>query len=155
VVLRVTLNYTASNHTLSTTITTNGVPLGPVYPVKLSPSFTDFRVETFAVESYSDVGQDPMYGGSLLAHGVVDNIALTLPPGPLQNLRGFFSNGQWQVQFTSRTNWSYVLEGTSNFQSWTEILPAKNGTGGALILPDTNRSAAAFQFYRVKAQRLD
>src|SRR5439155_11928540 len=61
--MRLTMSYTASNATLATSITTNGVPIGTLNNVKLSPSFTDFRTGAFAIESYSDAGQDPRLGG--------------------------------------------------------------------------------------------
>ena len=154
VVMRITMNYTASNKTCVTTIATNGISIGTIHNVRLT-NFTDLRVDTFAIESYSDAGQNPGDGGSLLAHGVVDNLTLTFPPPPVQDLRGAFANGQWQVQFTSRTNWNYLLERTQNFQGWTEVSGLTNGTGGNLFLPDTNAVSQGFQFYRVKSQRID
>ncbi|HWX19811.1 MAG TPA: hypothetical protein VN578_07885 [Candidatus Binatia bacterium] len=150
--MRITLSYTASNQTLSTTITTNGVSIGAVHDVRLSPSFTDFRVGTFAIESYSDAGQDPRYGGSLLAHGVVDNVVLTVPPNPVKDLNGGINHGVWQVQFVSRSNWVYTLERTMDFQTWTAASGAAPGNGGGLVLEDTN-SPAARAFYRVRAER--
>ena len=79
VLIRLTMSYTASTKTLVTSATTNGVSIGNINSVRLSSSFTDFRVGAFAIESYSDAGQDPRYGGSLLAHGSVDNLLLTIP----------------------------------------------------------------------------
>src|SRR5262249_37385414 len=84
--MHVAMNYAASNRTLTTSIPTNGVSIGAVNSVQLSSAFTDFRVGAFAIESYSDNGQDPRYGGSLLATGIVDNVSITLPPPPISNL---------------------------------------------------------------------
>lgn len=152
VVLRITMSYTASNSTLVTTIATNGVSAAPINPVTLSRNFTNFRVDSFAVESYSDGGQETKSSGSLLAHGVVDNLVITMPPPPVQNLRGALVNGQWQATFLSRTNWNYMMEATQDFSAWSDVSPSANGTGGELILQDTNAASFNTRFYRVKAQ---
>ena len=155
VLMRITLKYTSIDAKLVTTITTNGVPVAPVNPVTLSPSFTDFRVDTFAVKCYSAQGPAPRFGGSLIAHGFVDNIVINVPPSPIQNLRGFFNEGQRQVTLISRPNWSYVLEWTHDFQLWNEVSPQANGSGGTITLQDKNNASLAARFYRVKAQRTD
>jgi hypothetical protein len=153
-VMRITMNYTASNQTLVTSITTNGVSIGPINSVKVNPTnFTDFRTGTFAIESYSDAGQDPRYDGSLLAHGIVDNVLITVPPPPVQNLLGYFARGHWQVDFTSRTNWSYLAQASADLQSWTPVSQEAAGTGVSLILADTNTVLPRWQFYRVRAAR--
>jgi hypothetical protein len=144
----IALSYTAGNKTLSTAMTRNGQPFGPIQDVVLSADFTDFRLDHFAISSYSDAGAD----GSLLAHGVVDNITITTPPPPILNMAGQFTNLSWQVQFLSRTNWRYTLERTIDFQSWTDLLPALDGTGSNLYFLDTTPPPAK-AFYRVRAER--
>lgn len=150
--MHVTLRYTASNQTLVTTITTNGVPFGPIHDVKLSTNFTDFRVDTFAIESYSDAGQDPQYAGSLLAHGTVDNLQVIVPPPPVQNLGIVLSNGVPQIRFMARTNWLYTLQRTADFRSWVDASPATPGVSGSWMLSDTNAPANR-ACYRVRAAR--
>ena len=110
---QITLRYTASNQTLVTTMTRNGAAFGPVKNVRLGTSFTDFHVDAVSVSSYSD--QDDLYG-SILVRGVVDNVILTTPPPPVSQIAGHFSNGEWQAQFVSRSNWVYTLERTADFQ---------------------------------------
>lgn len=154
VAMRITITYTATNQLIQTSITTNGTPIGTIKSFKLATNFTDFRVDTFAVENFSDAGQRPGDQGSLLAHGVVDNFLITIPPPPVQNFGGAFSNGQWQAQFLSRTNWNYVLERSQNLANWAETSVKTNGNGGTIFLPDTNSPPAGSQFYRVKAQHL-
>jgi len=150
--MRITMSYTASNRTLVTSITTNGTSIGVIHDASLSSSFTDFRVTAFAIESYSDAGQDPLYGGSLLAHGKVGNVLLTFPPLPVQNLSGKFTNQQWEVTFTSRANWLYTLERTVDFQFWTTVSPTTPGGGISLALVDTNPPPIR-AYYRVRAER--
>ena len=81
------MNYSASNRVLRTSATKNALPFGPLGDVVLPAGF-DFRVDSFAVSSYSDAIQAPPtnYYGSVLAHGVVDNVQLSLPPPLLTRL---------------------------------------------------------------------
>ena len=150
-VMRVAMSYTSANKTLATSITTNGSPVAAVSAVQLSGSFTDFRVASFAIESYSDAGQDPQYGGSLLAHGWIGNVQITVPDPPVKDLVGLFVSNQYRASFSSRSNWSYRLERTTDLLSWVAITAVTNGTGGTISLADTNRPAAA-GYYRVSAQ---
>ena len=68
------------------------------------------------------------------------------------NLAGALSNGIWQEQFCSQTNWLYVLERTSDFRQWTDVSPLTAGNGTNLFLQDSNPPAAN-AFYRVSASR--
>jgi hypothetical protein len=110
-------------------------------------NFTDFHLDAISISSYKDTGS----GGSILAHGVVDNILVTAP-SPIQNLTGTLSNGVWFARFLSRSNWLYTLERTADFQSWTNILPVVSGNGTTLTLPDFNPPSGK-AFYRVRANR--
>jgi hypothetical protein len=147
--MRVTMTF--SNQILLTCITTNGVGLAPCLAVPLSPTFTDFRVGCFAVESFNDAGQDPQYGGSLLAHGVVDNILISVPPPPVSALAARQINSKWQVDFVSRSNWIYQVERSTNLLGWAPLAGPVVG-GGPRSVPDTN-SASVRAFYRVNAFR--
>jgi hypothetical protein len=151
--VHVTLIYKASNQTTVVFLTTNGVPVGQLPPLVLNSDngffdSDDFAVDTFSVSSYSSAGDD---FDSVLAHGTVGNIVVTLPP-PAQNLTGAFSNSVWRVQFTDHINWLYTLERTTNFVSWTDASSTTNGNGTSLFLQDTNPPTEE-AFYRVKAER--
>jgi len=155
---RITMTYSASNQLLRSSASKNGAPFG------LPPANTlgdlslagrnDFRVDSFAVISYSDAIQTgpPSFHGSVLAHGTVDNIQITVPPQPVSNLRLFFTNSAWRAQFTSATNWIYLLEQTADLVAWTPASPATAGTGATLSLQDTNPPAVR-SFYRVRSER--
>ena len=67
----ISLAYSASDQTLRTVITRNGAPFGPIADVTLETNFTYFRVDTVAVSSYSDFGDDY---DSVLGHGSIDNL---------------------------------------------------------------------------------
>jgi hypothetical protein len=147
------MTYNASNQTMVTTMTnfeqTSGITIvdpldltSPYYP------FTDYRVNALSISSYQDDGE----GDSIYARGVIDNFVVNLPAPPILNLTGAFSNGAWEAQFCSRTNWLYALERTANFQCWTVVSPVTPGNGTNLFLQDTNPPAGK-AFYRVSASR--
>ena len=148
----VMMSYTASNQTLLTALTRNGAVFGPIQDVTLDSNFTDFRADHFALSSYSDAGQDPQFAGSILAHGVVDNIVLRVPDPAVHDLAGAIASGAWQIEFMAQTNWLYALQRTENFQAWTTVSPVTAGVNQRLTLADTN-GMAANAFYRVRAQR--
>jgi hypothetical protein len=143
----VTMLYTADDRTLRTTMTSNGVPFGPIRDATLSTNFSDFTIDHFGVSSFNDAGQFPGFEGSVLAHGVVDNFIFAAPP-PVTRITAL-SNGQ--IQFNSTTNWIYHLERTTDFQSWSPASLSTGSTGGMMILSDTNPPPSS-AFYRVRAQ---
>jgi hypothetical protein len=148
VLYHVAMNYTAINKTLTTFVTSNGVPYGSIPNVVLGSTFKDFRFDEVAVINWSDAGAD----GSLLAHGMVDNFVVTLPPPPVQNFSGTVTNGAWQAQFLSQSNWLYTLEGSIDFVSWNAASTATNGNGTNLFLTDPN-AISGKNFYRIRADR--
>jgi len=155
---RITMTYTASNQLLRTSATKNGTPFG------MPPANTlgdvslvgrnDFRVDTFAVISYSDGIQagPPAFHGSVLAHGVLDNIQIIVPQPPVSGLRLSFVGGHWLARFQSLPNWTYTLERSDELVTWFPASPATTGTGAMLSLPDTN-PITVNSFYRVRAER--
>jgi hypothetical protein len=156
VVMHIAMSFTASNQTAVVEVSTNGVMLAQLPSLVLNNSTNsmfadtnDYRLTMFAIASYSEAGG---YESSILAHGVVDNVVVTVPPPPVQNLSGAFSNNVWQVQFASRTNWLYTLRRATDYQSWTDVSPATPGVNGTLVLSDSNPPAAK-AFYRVRANR--
>jgi hypothetical protein len=152
--IHIAFTYTASNHTAVVSLATNGVSVGDLPPLALdgangfANAGDNFSVDTFSVSSYSSAGD---YYDSVLAHGSVGNIVVTLPP-PAQNLAGAFSNGVWQVQFTDHAGWLYTLECTTNFISWAPVSIPTPGNGTNLFLQDSNPPAEN-AFYRVSAER--
>jgi len=143
----VDMNYTATNRTLTTTVTNGGVQYGVTQAIVVPTNF-DFRCDTVAICSYSDQHAT----GSILAHGTVDNFSLTVPPPPVQNLTAAIKNKQWTAQFISNTNWLYTLECTTDFVSWNSVSIATNGNGTNLFLADT-MAPSGCAFYRIRADR--
>lgn len=143
----VRMEYIASNSTVATVMTRNGEPFGPLGEVRLGPTFSDFRVDAFAISSYSDERAD----GSILAHGVVDKITLAYPDPPTTRLAGRLAGGTFEARFMTRTNWYYVLEHTTNLMAWAAVTEPVAGTDGELVFSHAN--AEAHGFYRVRAER--
>jgi hypothetical protein len=144
------LSYTASNQTLATLMQRNGQPFGPIKEVQLSAAFADYRLDTVSVSSYSDAGAD----GSLLAHGLIDNVAVSVPDPPLSRIQGTVAGNLWEVQFTGATNWIYSLERTADFISWRPVSAGVPGTGSLQTLwEDIQAPLGAAAFYRIHSER--
>jgi hypothetical protein len=148
-VFHVRLAYTAADQTLRTSITLNGASFVAVADVKLTDGFSDFRVNAVAVCSYSDAGDS---FDSVIAHGHVDDFAITLPDSPADGASGRWAGQAWQVTVPSRTNWVYSLEKTSDFQSWSDVTGGVFGSGKVLTLEDQHPETG-HGFYRVRASR--
>jgi len=153
----VTINHAAGTSALTGEILANGQLYTALPGQGLNGGFYnegtgDFRLDTAAIISYSDAGSAGYgYGpSSILAHGIVRNLLVTAPPPPVTYLSGSLTNDTWQAQFWSRTNWNYTLEKSSDLQSWSPLAPALGGTGGQMILQDTNAPQQS-QYYRVSA----
>lgn len=149
---RVEMTYTASNQLLRTTMTQNGAEFGPIRDLSLA-GFPDFRVDTFAVISYSDDFQTPpQYAGSILAHGVIDNVTWAVPDLPQIALRGARVGNVFRAEFNGVSNWFYSLEVTPDFQQWHFVTGRTATTNGPVVLENTKLSSQQ-GFYRVLAER--
>ena len=146
-VYHIRLGHDAGGTTLSGQVLVNGQSYAALTNVNGAIG-ADFRLDVVAIASYQDDG----YGDSILVQGTVDNMVVTVPPPPVQNFSGTLQNGVWQGQFLSQTNWSYTLQRTGNFQSWTTVSAATPGNGGMVVLQE-NSPASGPAFYRVVAQR--
>jgi hypothetical protein len=89
--------------------------------------------------------------GSVLAHGVVDNVVVSAQFPPVRDFHGAIDGGIWQGTFQSRTNWNYLLQASDNLFSWTNISRAVSGNSQALSVTDTNASLFRKHFYRIHA----
>jgi hypothetical protein len=152
--LTVRLSYTATNHTLALQILTNGVTVGHIVRAPLVDTQRGFQLDAFAISSYSDEGQFPgEFQGSILAHGTIDNIEITLPSSPIHLATGRLVNGSWEHEVIGESGWLYSLEASSNFESWTQVAAPIEGTGSAMTLEPSTPENSTFRFFRVKAVR--
>lgn len=149
---RIDMTYTASNQVLRTVMTRNGAAFGPIRDLSLA-NFPDFRVDTFAVISYSDAMQTPpQFAGSILAHGVVDNITWSVPDPPLISFRGNFSQSGFRGELNAKSNWIYRLETSSNLLDWSLVEEKQAAANGSMFLEHGENSTPR-NFYRVTADR--
>jgi len=144
----IAISYSAFNQVLRTQMTRNREPFGPIKDVKLPATFTDFRVDTIAVMSYSDAKAD----GSLLARGVIDNVIFESSATALSIAGAQIVNQRWQVEIFGRTNWIYSLERTEDLATWQSITPSTPGTGASHVLREEG-IARPRGFYRIRAER--
>jgi hypothetical protein len=143
----VTIAHAAGSPTVTGQVLAEGEPFSS-FPNVYTQTISDFRLDTVSISSFQDDG----YGDSILAHGSVANLVVTLPPSPVQNLTGYFTNGAWAASFTTRTNWFYTLESSPDLQHWTAVNANNAGTSTNLVLFDTS-PATTNAFYRILAQR--
>jgi hypothetical protein len=153
---RVRMRWDADDEELKVGMTRNGEVFGPIQTVALPPNFTDFAVDHLAIMSYSDAGQDPQFAGSILAHGTVDNLVLTVGRTSTLDwkLTGRFENGRWVIEFQARPEWSYALYRSSDLTSWTLVTTTSAGQSGTVTMTDAETDGARVQFYRLLAQSL-
>ncbi len=147
VTYHITLTHPAGSPTINGNVLADGQPYTSLTNI-YNGSSGDFRLDTLSVSSYTDDG----FGDSIFAQGTMDNFVVTLPPPPVQNITGSFSNGVWQVRFADHTNWLHTLQRTADFKSWTNVSAATAGNGTNLFLSDTNPPTGK-AFYRISAQR--
>lgn len=149
---QVSIAYTAATQTAITSVTNLNLGSGILLTQLLNTTFTDFRLGAVSVSSYGDAGQDPTYAGSVLSHGVVANLTVTVPPPPVLDFSGGWTNRVWKTAFTARTNWLYSLERTGDFKNWTAASPVTAGYEGRLVLSDLGATNSVGG-YRVRAFR--
>ena len=148
----VLLRYTAGDQTLRTSLNLNHAEYTSIQDVLLTEDFTQFNVDTVAVCSYSDAGQDPQFGGSILAEGIIDNIYVQLPPPPVDQLAGGIEGDTFQVTFAAKAGWTYSLERSTDLAQWTPATTHSATTSGTVTLTDPSPPTRQ-AFYRVGASR--
>jgi hypothetical protein len=146
-VYHVRLAHTAGQPAITGQLLTNGQVCASLTQA-YGATMADFRLDMVTVSSYQDDG----YGDTILAHGTVDNLVVTLPPPPVQDFTGALTNGCWEAQVSGCANWLYTLERSTDLVSWTAASMTAEGSGTTLVLQDTNAPAGQ-AFYRVRANR--
>ena len=145
------LGYTATNRTLRIQMTIDGEAAAPLAPVVLPRNFTGFRVDALSIHSYSDAGQDPLYAGSVLATGRIDQLRWSGPGPAVDRLRYEGNDMQRRVVFWSRRGWRYQLRASGDLKEWDDLGTPTDGTGGELVLEDLTKLLAPQRYYRVEA----
>ena len=142
---QIVVNHAAGATNLTGSVSVNG-QIYTTLPAAFKGPVTDFRVDTVSISSY---------GGGLprpSAQGIVDNLVVTLPPPPIQNLVGSLSNGLWHATFSGQAAWQYTLQRTTNFVSWPNVASTNlNAASSPTLIDPTPPFAGAF--YRVQAAR--
>lgn len=151
---RIKMAFDSTNQVLTTRIEQNGQPYGlppdnSIHPLEYTQDFGNFRVDVFSIHSYSDAGQFPeQYAGSVLAHGIIDDVVLRWPDPPQITISGRLENGAWVVSFETTAGWTYSLERSNDLTAWETVA---QGLGPELV---DAAPPAGGAFYRVAGTRL-
>ena len=146
---RLHLAYSATNRQMSVALDVDGSAGPPINPLILGDSFGSFKLDAFAIMVWNEESS-PF--DSLYAVGAIDNLILTLPPLPIDQI-SWVAGSLSQVQFLSQVGWNYTLESSFDLASWMSVSDSISGTGQLLFLTDARSSKSAHQFYRVSATR--
>lgn len=146
---RFQLAYTATLRTARMSMTTDGRPGPELVDIVLPANFTRFQVDAFAISSYSAAGQNPLYAGSVLARGGIDNVSITLPEPVTLRLRARDGG----VALNALAGWRYTLEASGNLTDWSSVAETLASKSGELELWDPRDAWLPAQFYRVVALR--
>jgi hypothetical protein len=148
----VTLRYRAGDQTLRTEMNRNHGIFATIQDVVLPQGFSGFRFDTIAICSYSDEGQDPAFGGSILARGRIDALRVFLPDPPIHQLELNRSGTDWEARLVAQPGWSYDLERTVDFLTWDRVATHSSDIQGSIRLVDSTAPRGR-AFYRVRAEK--
>jgi hypothetical protein len=148
----VILRYQSAERTMRTEVYRDFGSFGPIGDVVLPPEFSGIRLDTFAICSYSDQGQAPEFGGSILARGRVGALWLQLPEPPVRQLELVRKDGVWEARFVSRHGWSYELQRSNDLQAWVTVAAHGGSEGDRLTLADPT-GPGVMGFYRIRAEK--
>lgn len=148
----VSLRYRAGDRTLRTEIFRNNGPFAAIQDVVLPDGFSGFRLDTVAISSYSDQGQDPAFGGSILARGRIKSLRVFLPDPPVAQLELRLRESDREAQFIGQPGWMYDLERTVDFQVWDSVATQTSDAHGTITLTD-EAAPDGGAFYRVRAEK--
>ena len=143
------LRYTASTRTLATRMTRNGGDFGSLESAVLKETGGDFRVDAFSLSSYSDVGQDPAYAGSILATGEVDNVELEFDQLVGPSIEGRAVGATWRVTAPAIPGFWYQLERSRDLAVWERSGEPVRADGTWVELIDSQPWTTSGAFYRL------
>lgn len=145
---RVEMDYEASEARLNTTLICDGEPVDPpVKSVTLPETFTDFRVDTFAVNSYSDRSDR----GRIRAVGWIDNVALQLPVRTGFRLRSEkLSMDGFRVSLPAPSPWTYQWETSRDLVEWATVGETVRGEGQMMEWTSPDDFKVDNLFFRVR-----
>lgn len=148
---RVSMSWTSASRRLRAELATDG-DAPPVLSVIMLPlSAGDFSADAFAIASYSDAGQTPPeFAGSIMASGIVDDMAVWVAQTGGPELALARRGGGWQVSWTGWPGWTYRVEGTSDLSRWTTIAELICTSAGPMLADDLE-PAPHGRLYRIVA----
>lgn len=120
--------------------------------VALSAGFGDFRLDAFAVTSYSGDHQPAGYGGQVLALGRIDDLEIEFPSPPRVRLEARRVGNDILVALPTVTGWIPILERRRETSDWIPLdEPPAPSEGGWEFRDSASPHAAAL--YRIRWER--
>lgn len=148
--LHIALDYDSNTRTIKASIFAQGQLLQPIEHVVLPASFSGFQFDTVAISSYSDDGA----GGSLLATGQIDNLAVTFPDPPVIRVRPGRTAGEIHAWMLDKTvPYRFFLERTSDFEQWSTVT-SEEASGSIPVLMLDPQSSEVKAFYRIRGEAM-
>lgn len=149
---RVSLEFRSEDQSLRVTIIKGGQSLLEIQPATLDAKFTDLSVDHFAVCSYSGVGQDPSYSGSIYAVGKIDNVVITLPESGVGRIAAGYNGSEAEISFETSTDWTYLVQRSTDLVLWEPVGASVQGDGNLTRVTDAGAPSGR-AYYRVVATR--
>ncbi|MSU36662.1 MAG: PEP-CTERM sorting domain-containing protein [Pedosphaera sp.] len=146
---RIRMAFDGQQQEIQTQLAVDGQPGPEVKTVRAPAGFTDFRLDAFAILSYSDAGAD----GSIRARGVLDHLVLQYPEAPRPVLHWARGAVGSVLRCEGRKGWNFRLLRSGDLRNWEAFEPVF-GTEPVVEWRDLEKAGEAVQFFRVETVRL-
>ena len=156
---RLQLDFDAPTRVLRAQLFVEGVAYGVAQVVQLRDSDPSFLLDTVAISSYSDAGQEAPYFGRILANGWVRAIRFEVSPPPIAQLQIHpLATGEFLLRFQAQPGWRYQVESTSQLGQWTHVTQEVSMVSNPEILSiqierDAATADGAFRLFRIVARK--
>ena len=156
----INMQFHAETGTLTTAMTADGLPFGPILDAKLDTifgnplegGFTSLEVDTFAISSYSDKGQSPPeFAGSIRARGFLDNIKVSVDSAP--RISGIqVTATEILLECNATENHRYWLEQSIDLINWMTLQHQSPSESG--LLHWSVDKTGPIGFFRIRSEAL-
>jgi hypothetical protein len=148
VTYRFTAAYNAGARTFQTTVTADGNPAWMIPTITLNLFYSDFTVDAFAFIVWNQASSQY---DSLLAHGTVDNVLVTVPDPPATKFQ-LLQTSPPIFQFVAAPAYTYRLQASPDLKTWTDVAGPVYATNATLIhFTDTRSGLPSMQFFRIRS----
>ncbi len=157
-VYHIQLSYFADSQTMTTEMTRDGDPFGPIETADLSNAFgspkndgfTDFDVNMLSITNYSDEGQNPPeFAGSIIAKGVIDDLSVKTTAHSFTISELTHNESSVAISLAAETSTTYWLERSLDLKTWVTISYLDSPVSEMVVLSDETPPPQR-AFYRIR-----